>query len=317
MAKIVAFSAGRRHGNTEMYIKTALLEAKRMGVEVEMIRLNECDLRPCKACTAMPCFIKGPKGCIIKDDGEWLLDKFLESDGYILGAPIWTLGPCGVVSDFKDRIFGPKMDVAMHALMGGAPEWVKNGDVHRPGGLISVGGALTENWTSLGMATLYTTTFSVQTNVVDQMNVYAVSDPGEALTRDDYLLRARYLGQNVAYAVLNPQIDWTKKFPEETEEEEACSGCHNSLIIAKPGKSEVECAICGRKGKLSIVDGKFEYDWPEDNGDRLTVLGKFKHAREIEYHSSVIYGPLKESIQEQYEKLKAEESFVVKPQKNN
>lgn len=44
------------------------------------------------------------------------------------------------------------------------------------------------------------------------MNVHAVADKGEALTREDYVLRAKYLGQNLAYAVMNPQIDWTKKF---------------------------------------------------------------------------------------------------------
>lgn len=315
--KIVAFSAGRRHGNTEMYIKLALREAEKMGLDVELIRLHECDLRPCKNCPTMPCFMKGMAGCIIKDDAEWIMDKFLESDGYILGAPVWSLSPCGVVTDFRDRIFGPKIDVAQQALMGGAQEWMKGRCIHRPGALISVGGALTENWTSLGLATLYTTTFSAQTNVIDHMNVHAVADIGEALTREDYVLRAKYLGQNVAYAVLHPEVDWTKKFLGQTEEEEACPGCHNSLLIAKPGKSTVECAICGRVGKIRMDNGRIAYDWPEDNGDRLTVLGKFQHTREIEYHSKVIYEPLKESIEEQYKELKADEHFVVKPPRHS
>lgn len=317
MAKIIAFSAGRRHGNTEMYIKLALMEAEKMGVEVEMIRLNESDLRPCKACSTMPCYPKGPAGCIIKDDAEWIMDKFLESDGYILGAPVWSLSPCGVVTDFRDRIFGPKMDVAQWALNGGAPEWIKGRDIHRPGALISVGGALTENWTSLGLATLYTTTFSAQTNVIDHLNIHAVADKSESLTREDYVLRAKYLGQNLAYAVLNPQVDWTKKFLGETEEEEACPGCHNSLIIAKPGKEEVECAICGRVGSLSLENGKIKYDWPEDNGDRLTVMGKFKHTREINYHREVIFEPLKDSVEDKYEEIKSNESFVVKVDRKN
>lgn len=314
--KIVAFSAGRRNGNTEMYLKTALIEAEKMGVEVELIRLNECDLRPCKNCPTMPCCVKGAAGCILKDDGEWIMNKFLESDGYILGAPVWSLSPCGVVTDFRDRIFGPKMDVAMWELGGGAPEWVKGRTMHRPGALISVGGALTENWTSLGLATLYTTTFSAQTNVVDHMNVHAVADLGEALTREDYLLRAKYLGQNVAYAVLHPEVDWTGKFLGQTQEEEACPGCHNSLLIAKPGRNTVECAICGRVGKIKLDDGKIYYEWPEDNGDRLKVMGKFQHAREIEYHREMIYEPLKDGIQEQYKELKTNESFVVKPKRS-
>lgn len=311
--KIVAFSAGRKNGNTEMYIKTALLEAKKMGVEVEIIRLNDCNLQSCKACTGMPCMSKGPAGCILKDDAEWLLNKFLESDGYILGAPVWSLSPCGIVTDFRDRVFGPKMDVAGWELYGGAPEWVKGKTQYRPGALLSVGGALTENWTSLGLATLYTTTFSAQVNVIDHMNVHAVADMGEALTRKDYLLRAKYLGQNLAHAVLHPEIDWSKKYLGETPEEEACPGCHNSLLIAKPGKDYVECAICGRKGYISMENGNMKFNWPEDNGDRLTIMGKFKHVREIQYHSNEIYEPLKEGVKEVYEELKQNNEFIVKP----
>ena len=88
------------------------------------------------------------------------------------------------------------MDVAGWELNGGAPEWVKGRSQYRPGALISVGGALTENWTALGLATLYTT-FSTQINVIDHLNIHAVADPGEALTREDYVLRAKYLGQNL------------------------------------------------------------------------------------------------------------------------
>ena len=68
MPKIVAFSAGKRNGNTETYIKIALEEAQKMGCEVELIRLMDCDLRPCKGCPGYPCTIKGPEGCVIKDD---------------------------------------------------------------------------------------------------------------------------------------------------------------------------------------------------------------------------------------------------------
>ena len=311
--KITAFCAGRKNGNTETYIKIALAEAKKMGVDVELIRLNECNILPCKACPNMPCTWKGPKGCILKDDVPWLLDKFLDSDGYILGAPVWSLSPCGVVTDFRDRIFGPKMDVAGWELDGGAPQWLDGRTQHRPGALISVGGALTENWTSLGLATLYTTTFSAQINVIDHLNIHAVADPGEALTREDYVLRAKYLGQNLAYAVKHPEIDWTKKFLGQTEEDEACPGCHNSLLIAKPGRDYVECAICGRIGKIALEDGKIRYTWPEDDGDRLTVMGKFKHMREIKYHTEAIFEPKKAAIWDEYEELKKNNDFLVRP----
>ncbi len=317
MAKVVAFSAGRRNGNTEIYIKTALMEIEKMGIEVELIRLHECDIRPCKSCPRGICFVKGPEGCIIKDDVPWLWKKYMESDGYILGAPVWSLSPCGVVTDFRDRLFGPKMDLAGWELHGGVPEYAKEyGKKYRPGALISVGGALSKHWTSLGMATLFTTTFSTQTNVVDTLDVYQVADEAEALTRKDYLLKAQYLGQNLAHAVLNPQIDWEKRYLGNDNGENACPGCHQNLMIANPGRDYVECAICGRKGYISLdAEGKIRYTWPEDPQDRLTMMGKFDHLREIAYHSQVIYEPLKESIQEEYQRYKDYNACIVKPEK--
>jgi hypothetical protein len=203
------------------------------------------------------------------------------------------------------------MDLAAWEMYG-MPEWAKDRRKQRPGGLISVGGALTENWTSLGMATLYTTTFSAQTNVVDHMNVYQVADPGEALMRHDYLLRAKYLGQNVGHAVLNPQIDWEKKYlgPDEGE---ACPGCHMSVMIAKPGRDFVECAICGRKGYVSLKEGKLSYSWPDDPQDRLSMMGKFDHMREIARHTEEIYAPHVQDIQEELKKYKEYEACVAVP----
>lgn len=309
--KVVAFTAGRRGGNTEIYIKIALKAIAQMGIECELIRLHECELHPCVDCLRGPCYVKGPSGCIFKDDGPWLAEKFLDSDGYLLGAPVWSLSPCGIVTDFRDRIFGPKMDLAMWEE-GGIPEWANGRVKQRPGGLISVGGALTEHWTSLGLPTLYTTTFSAQTNVVDHMNVYQVADPGEALMRRDYILRAKYLGQNVGHAVLNPQVDWERRWLGDLNDGEACPGCHQSLMIAKPGRDYVECAICGRKGLIRFNEkNEISYTWPEDNRDRLTMMGKFDHLREINRHTEERYTPHVDEIQEELKEYRSMEEFTV------
>ena len=311
--KVVGFTAGRRGGNTEIYMKVALQAISEMGIDVELIRLHECDLHPCVDCTRGMCYVKGPEGCIFKDDGPWLAQKFLESDGYLLGAPVWSLSPCGIVTDFRDRVFGPKMDLAGWEINGGSPEWAKGQVKQRPGGLISVGGALTEHWTSMGLATLYTTTFSAQTNVVDHMNVYQVADPGEALMRKDYMLRAKYLGQNVGHAVLNPQVDWEHRWLGSLDDGEACPGCHMSNVIAKPGRDYVECVVCGRKGKITLdKDGKMQFTWPEDNRDRLTMMGKFDHMREIARHTEERYNPHVDEIQDELKKYRQMEDFVVK-----
>ena len=110
--KVVAFTAGRRGGNCEIYVKIALKELTKMGIECEMIRLHECDLPSVSGLPQRSVLTKGPSACVIKDDGPWLAEKFLDSDGYLLAAPVWSLSPCGVVTDFRDRVFGPKMDMS-------------------------------------------------------------------------------------------------------------------------------------------------------------------------------------------------------------
>ena len=115
---VTAFTAGRRNGTGETLTKIALEAISKMGINVEMIRLNECNLHPCTACSNGPCHSRGPAHCIWKDDGPWLSEKFLDSDGYILAAPVWSLSPCGIVTDFRDRVFGPKIDAVMMSRFG-------------------------------------------------------------------------------------------------------------------------------------------------------------------------------------------------------
>lgn len=301
--KIVAYSAGRRNGNSETYIKAALMAAEEMGVEVELIRLNECNLQPCKACTMQVCAFKGPEACPLNDDAAWLIEKFLDSDGYLLGAPVWALSPNGLVSVFRDRVFGPKMDSATYDIFGGEPAWVKGRVKVRPGALISVGGAVTENWTSLGLATQFSTTFSAQTQVIDHMNVTQVADMGAAVLRDDYLERAAQLGRNLAHSVLHMDEEKPHWMGDDTPT--ACPGCHLNLMIVHPGTDRCECAICGRFGKVSMKNGGMVFAMEEnDPNDRLTAQGKITHANEIFWVKKNTYEPHKEEIPEKWKPYK-------------
>lgn len=311
--KIVAFCAGRKYGNTEIFMKEALMAAEDAGCEVELIRLNECDLKPCKACPVQMCAFKGPDACPLKDDGAWLIDKFFDSDGYLLGAPVWALSPTGVVSVFRDRVFGPKMDVASYEIFGGEPEWTKGRGKARPGALISVGGARTEHWTSLGLATLFTTTFSPQTEVVDHMNITEVADLGAAVLEDKLLARAKKLGENLAYAVLHPEEEnhW---IGDEGDEPAACPGCRQNLMIMKPGRTYVECAICGTRGDISLIDGKIAVDFaPGQEDNRIMPSGKILHMKEIFDVKKNKYEPAKERIPELWKKYKEYDQCIQTP----
>lgn len=312
MKTITAYSAGRVNGNCETFAKAALMAAEKKGVKVELIRLNSLNLKPCIGCPTMPCGMKGPQYCVQKDDGEWLINKFLDSDGYLLAAPVWSLGPTNLVTVFRDRVFGPKMDSAMYKMMGHTPDWFGNRLKERPGALISVGGAITENWTSLGLPTLYTTTFSAQTDVVDQMNVTEVADPGAAVLRDDLIARAELLGEHLADAVLKMDTEKPHWMGDDTET--ACPNCHQNLIIMHPGTDDCECAVCGRFGKVKMEEGKVRFIWPaHDDNDRLLPEGKLKHGREIMMVKKTMYEPHKEEIPAKMKKYQEYTSCLVMP----
>lgn len=303
--KITAFVAGRKFGNTETLVKEALMAAQEMGVEIEMIRLNDCDIRPCKSCPGgCVAFIKDPWQCVIQDDTNWLLDKFLDCDGYLLASPVYTCSPSGVITVFRDRVIGPRMDTAR--LENAKPAWAEGRVRQRAGALISVGGARTENWTSLGIPTLYTTCISPQTEVVDLMNVTECGGPGAATLDEELLERARTLGRNLAEAVLTGDNSWRGHVDGE-----ACPHCHWKVMMLKPGTNEVECAVCGSKGYMTFEDGVVHMHFKDNDPDnRYTHLGKHTHQNEIDSVSHTKYLPYVDKVKENLKKYKENESFV-------
>jgi multimeric flavodoxin WrbA len=301
--KLAAFSCGRKWGNTEVFLKEALMAAEEMDIEVEFYRLSDYELHNCSACSPKFCPASSIDidACPYKDDAIFLANRFLDSDGVLIGAPVYALSPGSLFFTFRDRIFGPKMDVASPLL--GKPEasWVKGRFKARPGGLISVGGALTEHWTSLGLPNLYTATFSAQTDVVDQMNVFAVADPAEACVKPECLARARKLGQNVANAMLTNDHSW------KGNTDGLCPHCHLNFLQVVPGTDQVVCPVCGVQGTLTLEDGKIAVCFPETaqniKDNRLTIEGKKTHILEIDKHSAS-YRPHFEEAKVTLEKYK-------------
>ncbi|MEM3464284.1 MAG: flavodoxin family protein, partial [Candidatus Bathyarchaeia archaeon] len=72
----------RKLGNTEVLVKEALMEAQRLGAEVDVLRLTDLKIEPCKGC--MACVFK-QEDCKIQDDWHIFKEKFEESDAIIVG----------------------------------------------------------------------------------------------------------------------------------------------------------------------------------------------------------------------------------------
>jgi hypothetical protein len=289
--KLLGLSCGRKFGNTEILVKEALMGAEEKGVEVELLRMIDLDVRPCKLCKNCLTWQGGPEACIIKDDAAFLYNTLMDCDGIVLGAPVYSLTPPGYLKMIEDRVLGPKADLAFTRARkkSGGLNPITGGKVFiddrlfkpRVGGLISDGGASTPHWLSFGLALLYTFTFSPNIHVIDHLQVMkAQSAPhvGMVVLLDEALARARKLGRNVAAQMGRP-IEKTKWVGDSTG---ICPVCHCNLLMVT-GNNSVECPVCGISGTLKIENSKISVDFSKEQQEhsRLTELGKSDHQIEI------------------------------------
>jgi multimeric flavodoxin WrbA len=100
--KILALNGSvRKNGNTELLLKQALMAAEAEGAEVEILRLTDYKIGPCRGCGL--CLFK-ENVCQIKDDDvPFIFSKVAESDGVILGSPCYFLELTAVVKQLIDR----------------------------------------------------------------------------------------------------------------------------------------------------------------------------------------------------------------------
>ncbi len=102
--KITVFNGSPRgkKGNTHIMVEEFLKGAKEIGVEVENIFLTKKKIKPCLGC--FDCWFKTPGKCIIKDDMDGLLSKFLSSDIVVFATPIYIDNLTGIMKNFMDRL---------------------------------------------------------------------------------------------------------------------------------------------------------------------------------------------------------------------
>lgn len=311
--KLLGLACGRKMGNSEIMLKEALMAAEVLGIKVEIIRLVDLDIKPCMHCLQCPWNPKGPNGCIHKDDAPFLWDKIMECDGLIISSPVYTLTPPALLLNIRDRILGPKADIAF------IDEYKKAGnkDIRfnrqafvderifkaRAGGFISIGGAPYIDWVTLAIPLLYTLTFSMQVEIIDQIQLTGVGAPGAVLLKEEALDRARKLGLNVAKSMGKSREEM--KFL--AEDQGICPSCHLKLFAIMEN-NEIMCPICGIKGKLEVNDGKVSFFFSEEERkkSRLTIEGKRIHFYEI----LDVFKDFQKRANEVPEKLKKYESYM-------
>lgn len=310
--KVVGFSFGRKMSNTEVMIKEALLECEKAGMEIEFIRCDDLNIHICTGCCACVGGMIGGKGrgtCIHKNDDFHIIDEALmSSDAVIVGSPTYVLAPTGNFKTVVDRI-GPAHDLSFRKPLieagiaeGRDPSTYpdERSLKKRVAVLLTVGGAMTENWLSLAMPNMYEFTMGMNINVIDKYQYYGAMEINHVLGREDVMDRMKKAGQHIV-AALNADTE-EERVKWRGDSEGACPVCHENLLTICHDKNKVECPLCGIEGELVVEDGEIKVHFSEAQQKR----SRMKYYEGLTLHSDEIKnGAMTQKKVENLKELKA------------
>ena len=98
--KFIAISGSPRiNGNTDYLVKVFADHCRKLGVNVEVIRLYDYNIKPCISCRL--CLEDGK--CRIKDDMCKIYPKILSCNGILLASPVYFNNVSAQMKAFMDR----------------------------------------------------------------------------------------------------------------------------------------------------------------------------------------------------------------------
>src|SRR5665648_111055 len=100
--KIIGINSSPRGKNSQTLklVENTLKGAESAGAKTELIDVCELEIKYCIACSV--CYQKGK--CIHKDDFEALYTKMLDSDGIVLGSPVYIYQVTAQLKALMDRM---------------------------------------------------------------------------------------------------------------------------------------------------------------------------------------------------------------------
>ena len=119
MKRIVIIDGGpRKSMNTAKLLQRFAEGAKSVGanIEVKTVRLYDLDYKGCMSC--MACKLKGRESniCRFKDALTPLLEEISQSDGLVLGSPIYFGEVTGLMRAFLERLAFPWLSYNDYSL---------------------------------------------------------------------------------------------------------------------------------------------------------------------------------------------------------
>ncbi|GAB6181034.1 hypothetical protein JCM14036_23530 [Desulfotomaculum defluvii] len=244
MKRILGIVASQRIvGNSEILAKAAM-EATGPDNHMELIRLQDLNIKPCKACySCLPPDVP----CHIQDDLNFLLNKIRGADAVVLAAPIYFLGPHSSIKVLQDRFLSVSNKFQEFA---GKP-------------CITITSYGVPGWEGYAQEALNLTARFLNLYLVDSAK-FLGANPAEVLEDPRNLERVRQLGRSL----VDPSYQRSAK-------EYECPVCWSD-ILRFDGKN-VTCPFCGTKGEIRIEGQEIKYIFNPEANHRFSDEGRRHH----------------------------------------
>ncbi len=104
---LILNASPRRHGNISQMVEVMADECRQAGVEVQMVTVQQLDIRPCLGC--MKC--RAAHKCVLpEDDAQRVLKLIQQADALVIAAPCYWGNIPGTLKLLLDRIVYGMMD---------------------------------------------------------------------------------------------------------------------------------------------------------------------------------------------------------------
>ncbi len=316
--KILGLSCGRKLGNCEILLIEALTAAKELGNDVEILRMHDLKLKPCKGCLscAKSFFKDGPPGkCVITDDDvPFFADKLLDADGIIITAPSYLGSPPGYFRILSDRM-GPAYDIAFHYRAKKLGNKYVDDRFFKPrvAGTIAVGGAMDCDCQPVSYSLQHSFLNSMMIPVVDHFTAIDASEAKQVLMSDVSIEKARTLGINVAKSLGIP-ADEAKYLGTDPG---ICPVCHERVLTIWREFPHVICPGCRVKGVIKAKGNDLEIVFDENDivhSKRNSLKARTEHLFEIKEMDDR-FQKAKDDIKNKMKKYQAFNSYCKPPEK--
>lgn len=179
MKILAVVGSPRKGGNTDILVERVIQGAEEAGALVERVFLADLDIAPCDGCGSC----KHSGICVLDDDMTPLYEKLLESDGWVLGTPVYCWGPSAQMKAFIDRWYAFCHDAYRWRVKGKWAVLVSPFADESPSTTAYLEGMLTELFNFLEM------------EFVGKVTVPSVSEKGEVLGHPAALDQAYKMGK--------------------------------------------------------------------------------------------------------------------------